>query len=59
LLETPEAKLGIFYGLHRRKVVKRVLMEQTEHHLYIRQDGPNLITVITVWSAVRGRSPKI
>ena len=37
--------------------VRRLVLRATRHHVYYRVD-PEQITVLAVWSAVRGRGPK-
>jgi plasmid stabilization system protein ParE len=38
--------------------VRRVLMRATRYHVYYRIDGDD-VTVLAVWSAVRGRGPRL
>ena len=58
LRANPEA--GTVYATHRTGIGRRVLLAQTEHHLYYRyRDDRNELIVLVVWGAVRGRSPKL
>jgi plasmid stabilization system protein ParE len=54
----PEA--GKVYAAHRTGVVRRVLLAQTEHHLYYRYraDRDELI-VLMLWGATRARGPRL
>ena len=38
--------------------VRRVLMRSTRYHVYFRPDGADVV-VLAVWSAVRGRGPRL
>jgi plasmid stabilization system protein ParE len=38
--------------------LRRVLLRATRYHVYYVSDG-DLVTVLAVWSAVRGRSPRL
>jgi plasmid stabilization system protein ParE len=38
---------------------RRVLMPKTAYHVYYRIVRPNLVRIVSVWSAVRGREPKL
>jgi plasmid stabilization system protein ParE len=50
--------LGSIYARKRGKTIRRVLLPKTEYHLYFRQDGPEVIRVLSVWGAKRERGPK-
>ncbi len=54
----PEA--GIAYATHRAGIVRRILLGDTKYHLYYRYraDHDELL-VLSVWSAVRERGPKL
>ena len=38
--------------------VRRVVMRATRYHVYFRMDGADVV-VLAVWSAVRGRGPRL
>jgi hypothetical protein len=38
---------------------RRVLMTETRYHVYYRVSGPDEVRVFAVWSAVRGRGPRL
>lgn len=38
---------------------RRVLMPETRYHVYYRVVGPERVRVVAVWSAVRGRGPRL
>jgi plasmid stabilization system protein ParE len=38
--------------------VRRVVMRATRYHVYYRLDGEDVV-VLAVWSAVRGRGPRL
>lgn len=38
---------------------RRVLMPETRHHVYYRVVGAERVRVVSVWSAYRGRGPKL
>lgn len=38
---------------------RRVLMPETRYHVYYRLSGPDLVRVVAIWSAVRGRGPQL
>ena len=51
--------LGSIYARKRDRAIRRVLMPKTKYHLYFRQDGPEVIRVLSVWGARRERGPKL
>ena len=55
--EQPE--YGQRYTVVRGQQVWRYLMPKTRRHVYYRLDGDDLIRVMAVWGAVRGRGPKL
>ncbi len=58
LRETPT--LGVVYTQHRTGAVRRVLLPSSHHHLYYRyQPSRDLLTVLAVWGAPRGRGPRL
>ncbi len=52
-------QLGSAYGAMRGHEHRRVLMPETRHHVYYRVVGPDRVRVVAVWSAVRGRGPRL
>ena len=58
LRDNPEA--GKFYATTRNGVVRRVLLAQTENHIYYRYraDRDELV-VLMVWGAPRARGPRL
>jgi len=34
-------------------------MAETRYHVYYRVVGPDLVRVLAIWSAVRGRAPRL
>ncbi len=52
--------LGVVYTQHRTGPVRRLLLPRTRHHLYYRhQPSRDLLTVLSVWGAPRGRGPRL
>lgn len=48
------------YGERRGKLIRRWLLERTEQHVYYAVDIDNdLITVLRIWGACRGRGPRL
>jgi plasmid stabilization system protein ParE len=52
-------QLGIAYRVMRDREHRRVLMPETRYHVYYRMTDPNRVRVVAVWSAVRGRGPRL
>jgi plasmid stabilization system protein ParE len=52
-------QLGSVYESVAGREYRRVLMPETRYHVYYRVVGPDRVRVLAVWSAVRGRSPKL
>lgn len=52
-------RLGSIYETVGGREYRRVLMPETSHHVYYRVVGHDLVRVLAVWSAVRGRSPRL
>jgi plasmid stabilization system protein ParE len=38
---------------------RRVLMAETRCHVYYRVVGPDEVRILAIWSAVRGRGPRL
>ena len=59
LLETtPET--GRVYPTVNERVVRRVLLPKTRHHVYYEINlSRQEVRILIVWSAVRGRGPKL
>lgn len=55
--EHPE--YGQRYTVVRGQQVWRYLMPKTKKHVYYRLDGDDVVRVMAVWGAVRGRGPKL
>lgn len=55
-----EAKpmLGAPYRVRDKESVRRVLLRRSHHHLYFVEESDRLY-VLAVWSAYRGREPKL
>lgn len=52
--------LGVIYSAHKSGVVRRVLLEETHHHLFYRyRPERDELTVLAVWGAPRERGPKL
>jgi len=51
--------LGQLYRVVRGRQQRRVLMPKTKHHVYYRRETAERIMVLSVWSAVRGRGPRL
>jgi plasmid stabilization system protein ParE len=56
LAETPE--IGHRYARPGIPGVRRLLLRATRYHVYYVFDG-NIAAVLSVWSAVRGRGPRL
>jgi len=52
-------KLGSAYEAMRGREHRRVLMPETRYHVYYRVVAPDRVRVVAIWSAVRGRSPRL
>lgn len=58
LRENPE--LGIVYTAHKSGTIRRILLIQSEYHLYYRYvPSRSEIFVVTIWGAARGRGPRL
>ena len=51
--------LGSVYEAAGGLEYRRRLMPETRHHVYYRVVGPDLVRILAVWSAVRGRGPRL
>src|SRR5512138_2381092 len=51
--------LGPVYQLVGEREVRRVLLPETRYHVYYRVTGNDLVRVLAIWSAVRGRGPRL
>ncbi len=49
--------LGSVYEVIRGQEHRRLLMPRTRHHVYYRIAAAEIVRVVAVWSAVRGRGP--
>jgi len=52
-------EIGIAYQAMLGREHRRVLMPRTRYHVYYRLAAPELIRVVAIWSAVRGRGPAL
>lgn len=52
-------QLGSAYQVVGRQEHRRLLMPRTRYHVYYRVVGPDRVPVVAVWSAVRGRGPRL
>jgi plasmid stabilization system protein ParE len=50
---------GTFTSRRSRREYRRVLMTETRHHVYYRVSGPDEVRIVAIWSAVRGRGPRL
>jgi plasmid stabilization system protein ParE len=50
---------GVFTSKRSGREYRRVLMSETRYHVYYRVAGPNEVRVVAIWSAVRGRGPRL
>jgi plasmid stabilization system protein ParE len=50
--------LGGIYEVVGGREYRRTLMAETPYHVYYRVAGPELVRVLAIWSAVRGRGPR-
>jgi hypothetical protein len=58
LAATP--KLGVVYHRPASDLIYRVLLPKTEQHLYYSIDEQaDVVLVLTIWGARRGRGPKL
>jgi plasmid stabilization system protein ParE len=58
LRENPE--LGIVYVAHKSGAIRRVLLIESEYHLYYRYvPSRSEILVVAIWGAARGRGPRL
>ena len=55
--EHPE--YGQRYRVVRGEQVWRWLMPKAKKHVYYRLDGDNVVRIMAVWGAIRGREPKL
>lgn len=51
-------RAGVVYEAAAGREYRRLLMPETAHHVYYRLVGER-IRILAIWSAVRGRSPKL
>jgi plasmid stabilization system protein ParE len=51
--------LGGVYEVARGLEYRRRLLPETRHHVYYRVVGPGVVRILAVWSAVRGRGPRL
>jgi plasmid stabilization system protein ParE len=51
--------VGSIYEAVGGREYRRLLMPETRYHVYYRVVGPDHVRVLAVWSAVRGRGPRL
>ncbi len=52
-------QLGSAYEAVRGREHRRVLMPETRCHVYYRLAAPDRVRIVAIWSAVRGRGPRL
>lgn len=50
---------AIFTSRRSGREYRRVLMAEARYHVYYRVVGPDEVRVLAIWSAVRGRGPRL
>jgi hypothetical protein len=58
LIETTGV-LGAVYGAKTKRRVHRLLMEKSGYHVYLVSKSHELVVVVSIWNARRGRGPKL
>jgi len=57
---TPLSPLGTPFQAARRRNVRRVLLRKSKQHIYYAIDeAADVVEVITIWGAQRGREPRL
>jgi plasmid stabilization system protein ParE len=51
--------LGQTYLVSRGRRIQRVLMPGTKNHVYYHRKSEEVVRVVSIWGAVRGRGPKL
>lgn len=51
--------VGSVYEAVGGREYRRLLMPEMRYHVYYRRAGPDHVRVLAVWSAVRGRDPRL
>jgi hypothetical protein len=53
-------EVGRFFARRERGDVRRFLLPECQYHLYYRRSpGEDIVTIVSVWGAVRGRGPSL
>lgn len=52
-------QLGSAYEVMPGREHRRLLMPETRYHVYYRVVGSERVRVVAIWSAVRGRGPRL
>jgi plasmid stabilization system protein ParE len=52
-------QLGSFYRVTTGQEHRRLLLPKTRYHVYYRVVISGVVQVVAVWSALRGRGPRI
>ena len=50
---------GVFKSRMSGREYRRMLMPETRYNVYYRVAGPDEVRVVAIWSAVRGRGPRL
>ena len=57
---SPRGPIGTIYAVRFGKTIRRVLLPNTEQHIYYSIDeASETVTIRTIWGARRGRSPML
>jgi len=51
--------VGQLYTVSRGRRIRRVLTGKTKKHVYYYRHSPDVIRVVSVWGAIRGRGPTL
>src|SRR5690606_2537506 len=54
-----EPALGQTYAASRGRRIQRVLMPRTKNHVAYHQKSTDVVQVIAIWGAIRGRGPNL
>ena len=51
--------LGSVYMAMKGREHRRVIMPRTRHHVYYRVVAPDVVRLVSIWAATRGRGPQL
>lgn len=55
-----EPNAGVRWPTQRRPTLRRILMPRTQNHVYFMVDtAANVVRVLAIWGAPRGKTPKL